>query len=306
MAIITCPECGGKLSSTVSACVHCGCVITVCPECNAACIGNQSECKNCGYQFQTVKKEAQQELPIKEEAKEKNCIQIYEQWKNENNYHKYVLDYSLIQIILSCASLLFIIIGLTCLGGENAWEVYHSTKKMIMFLVLSEIFAFGGQIASIVTDYQNPICFSRWIKTKKIDIKRKVEEYLSDNFAEKTQDLREKEIKIVKKIIRACVYEDLTLREKLKNKGIVSAIVLGIDTPFFPIIVANICKQIYTYGGFSFSQFSGWWLIGVFLAGLIFDVVLGIVYGKKEETSMDVWVKKNVPIGFDNWMKYCS
>ena len=51
MALTTCPECGGKLSTTVKNCIHCGCKITVCPECGMTLIGEPISCTECGYSF---------------------------------------------------------------------------------------------------------------------------------------------------------------------------------------------------------------------------------------------------------------
>ena len=49
MALITCPECGGKMSSTVDSCIHCGAKIKVCPECNELIVGDEVSCKKCGW-----------------------------------------------------------------------------------------------------------------------------------------------------------------------------------------------------------------------------------------------------------------
>lgn len=51
MALTTCPECGGKISTTVKNCIHCGCKITVCPECGMTLIGEPISCTECGYSF---------------------------------------------------------------------------------------------------------------------------------------------------------------------------------------------------------------------------------------------------------------
>lgn len=51
MALTTCPECGGKLSTTVKNCIHCGCKITFCPECGMTLIGEPISCTECGYSF---------------------------------------------------------------------------------------------------------------------------------------------------------------------------------------------------------------------------------------------------------------
>ena len=49
MAIVICPECNEKISSSVSQCVHCGAKITVCPECGKIYMDHPNTCAECGY-----------------------------------------------------------------------------------------------------------------------------------------------------------------------------------------------------------------------------------------------------------------
>lgn len=54
MAIIICPSCGGKISTTRTTCIHCGYKLEakkVCPECEESIDANASECPVCGYIF---------------------------------------------------------------------------------------------------------------------------------------------------------------------------------------------------------------------------------------------------------------
>ncbi len=69
MALITCPECGGQISSTVNNCVHCGAKIKVCPECGEFIVGENKQCSKCGYQL--VAK------PVVEKKNEKNTDSKY-------------------------------------------------------------------------------------------------------------------------------------------------------------------------------------------------------------------------------------
>lgn len=54
MAVVICPSCGGKVSTTRSTCIHCGYEFEakkVCPECDEQVDANASECPSCGYVF---------------------------------------------------------------------------------------------------------------------------------------------------------------------------------------------------------------------------------------------------------------
>ena len=60
MALIYCPECGEKISHTVTQCIHCGVKLQVCPECYQAYMEKVDRCSECGYKF-TQKENQQQE-----------------------------------------------------------------------------------------------------------------------------------------------------------------------------------------------------------------------------------------------------
>lgn len=52
MALITCKQCGGKVSDRAEKCPHCGCPIggvKHCTECNAVITENEAVCPNCGH-----------------------------------------------------------------------------------------------------------------------------------------------------------------------------------------------------------------------------------------------------------------
>ncbi len=70
MAIIICPSCGGKISSTRKTCSHCGYELKatkVCPECEETIEENTKECPVCGYEFDSASVENVPEAePVKE------------------------------------------------------------------------------------------------------------------------------------------------------------------------------------------------------------------------------------------------
>ena len=65
MALLECPECGGKVSDNATICPHCGCPIEqpqshgkVCPECGAKAMIHDAKCINCGYPFAKLVEDA--------------------------------------------------------------------------------------------------------------------------------------------------------------------------------------------------------------------------------------------------------
>ena len=85
MAILNCPECGEKISSTAKQCVHCGCKITVCSECGKVILGERGTCPDCGFKIDNEKKNDTTN-------KYGDLSEIVNEWKAENNLLAFVLN----------------------------------------------------------------------------------------------------------------------------------------------------------------------------------------------------------------------
>lgn len=58
MALTSCPECRGQVSTTLTQCPHCGKAIGVwgsCPECKGAITSEQESCRGCGFPLRAPK-----------------------------------------------------------------------------------------------------------------------------------------------------------------------------------------------------------------------------------------------------------
>lgn len=80
MAITNCPECNGKISTTVDQCIHCGCKLAHCPECGITVIQGVQACPECGAAIEApATPVAQAEAPAKE-----NIASLFNKWKQLN------------------------------------------------------------------------------------------------------------------------------------------------------------------------------------------------------------------------------
>ena len=74
MAIVICPSCGGKVSTTRTTCSHCGYDFEakkVCPECEESIDATARECPVCGYLFDSAGEKNQVEIKNPEETEER-------------------------------------------------------------------------------------------------------------------------------------------------------------------------------------------------------------------------------------------
>lgn len=56
MALVKCPDCNERVSSTAEKCVHCGCSLSVCPDCGKVSPGGTDFCSSCGFNFKKAEK----------------------------------------------------------------------------------------------------------------------------------------------------------------------------------------------------------------------------------------------------------
>ena len=127
MALITCPECGRKISDKATACPHCGCPVAgyiTCPECGKQVPETAITCPNCGFPFASNEEsicegrseELNNMIKKDDERIENNRLvdgekteNIKEQTENEENAQKKrerlikIIGYSFLVAILSIA-----------------------------------------------------------------------------------------------------------------------------------------------------------------------------------------------------------
>jgi len=203
MAIINCPECKEKISSTSNQCIHCGAKFRICNECGKTFTGEPRFCTECGYVFEKYKNEHTNNQssfildimpPVmfeKEKYKRSNehfspsvdtAGQVVEKWKNSNGFRKF-LNSKILSFLLSCISLLFLtIMFVSILNSSQTFNGYLETIKatVIITSILECIHLFWKKNKEIVliTDYL------AWSKRKSIDQKDIIQKTFSQDFSD--------------------------------------------------------------------------------------------------------------------------
>ncbi len=316
MSLITCPECGGQISSSVKQCIHCGCKIKVCSECGSIFTANVDECKECGFKF--TKKEIV-------ENKE-NCIDVYNKCKNSSLINKILLSNAInIAITLLVGLCLFI-----AYNKFKNWATgdpldgimnYEETKNtVIAFIVIGFI---SLSITFFIDNNDGLVSFNTintWLNINKTNLHLSIKNYLTNNnFASKTK----KELINDKKILDKCIdYEMLKnakYREKCKKKKIVSSIICVVLTIILATIVINFVKDKMQQILIDADAYKTMletsnteMIIMAILASLI--VVLFIwqsILLKSPKSAVVIrktkrkeFIKNNIPEGYDNYIKY--
>ena len=307
MAIIHCPECNEKISSTVSQCVHCGVKIAVCPECEKIYAEHPDKCSECGYVFneKTVKVE-------KHEKKEEvfTATELKRRWKSENPIH-YIVEYAdLVLTIIGFAFMAIALIkfsswskssGLDSLISAN--DIFDTTKTLY---VISAIFLILSEICKEIEPSLTSAMLSTWVGIKKISFLEAIKNTFSADYSKTVEEEREKSDKDLRSVIDTAFFSnDYLSRNKRIFSHAISAIIFTIsEILFFTFIIHNfeiifkaeiLKSEALGIDGWSFSMIENWWqpIVCVVL------VVVRYFYKKFVKGQMDKkrmeWFEKNLP-----------
>lgn len=165
MALISCPECGGKISSIANACVHCGCKITSCPECGKPYAGETEICSDCGFNFKKAN----------EIKTGKGFKGILDYWKANSPSDKFFSR--LIPIILAvigAAFIAFLIMSVTSvlrLGyNEDTTKLFKIGVSVTVSVIFSVIFFVLLIATNVLHSAFIPYRCGAWIRDNGIDV----------------------------------------------------------------------------------------------------------------------------------------
>lgn len=316
MALINCPECGEKISSTSTQCVHCGCSIKICPECNEVYKGDIAECEKCGFRF--VKSET-----TGESASKKNCIDAYNNWKSSGMN----VVFHLSSVIAFCIVLLGAILAIVAVVKFDKWinavgkddiealmntsDVKDSIKTLFVFdfllLAISEIY----RVCSRLLGSQS---LRKWFDDNGMDLSSSIKEYLSsNNFSIMTKQRLKGESAVIAKLIDAYMLGDIVYREKCRIRSIICCI-LNIGFSLLELIflfenLKNVMQKVVIYGlnglkELSWSDVTKWWMlivsiVGTIIIGLCLDDNANRLMKKRNE-----FVKCNMADVYANYSNY--
>ena len=311
MAIIHCPECNEKISSTVRQCVHCGVKIAVCPECEKIYTEHPNICTECGYVFSGNAKAEEEFRGTAPDVKRK--------WRTEKPFVYVIENVGFVCGILVYVWLFFATLRLVSWHANLAdleniaksEEIYATIKTFI------GLFAACWAIEKICDDIcptLNGALLGLWANIRKINLTEVIQTTFSADYREAVEKEKKSIFKDLKFIIYAAFLSNNYLE---KNKRLVNHavyIVFEIVACIFlgSFLVQNIelfmqaellKSDILNNSGWSISLIESWWkpIAGiVLLVGAFFyrELVLS-----KLEKQRDAWIQKTMPEHYENYKK---
>lgn len=311
MAIINCPECGEKISSTAKNCIHCGCEFLVCGECGNVVLGGTEECPQCGFLFQKTGQGA-----TKNKSEASSLAKVMETWGKEKPLVKYATAnlYPAIICLLFSAALLIVGVFTLLSWRLGSWEdlskIDNSISRQQSYFVFSAIFFVLSSLFTQGQLFLRANSLNRWVYEKKIDLLPLLKLELGRNYSGVTATEVADSYVSTLSAIRAKKYEtDYNAKQKEMKLVMLSVIGTGIAALlaaiFFVTNTEIIMRAFVLDANANWKEVVvNWWL-------LIFAVAVWVIKdfmcGRMDKAivnSDDAWVKKNLPDEFKNYEKY--
>lgn len=203
MALITCPECGNKISDNSGVCVHCGYRFKICPTCKNVCAENTPVCGACGHDFingygnvQNVSETNrsggsnamiydESKVPTAEEQemyKDPFACFVKSAPKGKSmKLLKKVTNYEFMQKFTIIFVLpVFIFFVMFMIKKDNVVELYNIFHIISLIMAITgSFFAFVLCVMKIIFNIKVSEIFVRWLKEKEFDTK-KVSDYAKE------------------------------------------------------------------------------------------------------------------------------
>ena len=335
MALIICPECGGKISSNSDNCIHCGYKFVVCPECEAVLKSDTTSCPECGFALNNVEKKSTENTNTKSNTTNSDASndtnyfnKTLSSWKAQSTkaafyYNKIITPIFTISFMLtslwSFITLFKWVItlkspnNLDSLSELKMWaNAPEIIKKTCLLVWISIVLSILVQL--IFTTYKKyllSVDFLEWATLKKIDPVLLVKQGLQIDFDKKqnVKDNLKDDLYIVSSSF--AYFNKATLKVKYYNTMIITTILYIASNIFVGLfITSNIKAYVQQFVAFSLvnppKKFT---LFGTFdfveWKFLIIAVVLFIVklILDKNKKSVDKailnWGKENLDSDYD-------
>ncbi|MBE7083411.1 MAG: zinc ribbon domain-containing protein [Clostridiales bacterium] len=304
MAILNCPECGEKISSTAKQCVHCGCKITVCSECGKVILGERGTCPDCGFKIDNEKKNDTTN-------KYGDLSEIVNEWKAENNLLAFVLNNLTFLALWGVSILLFIISIIYLISWKsgpatnllNIKDVLNTTKTLCIISAI--VYALSSML--YIFDFQT-YTFRSWAKRKNIDLKYYLEKALqtdTKNLSGESALIFNSNILLAEKSLRFS--NDLQSKMNEQKFSKIKFLLSTILTFFICFFIVNniesyLEKVFITWSvKFKLSDIVDFWMVIVALILYAIKYIVNKIYEKKENELQYKWIKNNLTEYYENF-----
>lgn len=316
MAIISCPECGGSISDTVKACIHCGCKINYCKECGSISVGDQSACETCGFVFggDTAATESASE----QKSEIKNTKELYQKWGFENSFigmiNKSYLVFAMLGVSILMAAIAVVKI-IKFFKGTNSLDALFAFPDNFSSIKTFVILAFGFYILfSAYDDIRGHIVCSnmeKWIAFNKVDTASIIRNSLSVDFAGMSVDEVGGYAGSIEAFVAADIYSKDILAKLKERRMLIGKIVLSsLSAVLLCIFIINNL-EIYMLNdivngskSFETSMIEKWWMLIGSALGFVVGKILGSNADKLSKGAADNWIKENAPEYAEVYEKY--
>lgn len=310
MAIISCPECQGKISDTVNQCIHCGAKIKICAECKSVYTDQVKTCSNCGYVFDDTDFAVSSET----KAEVKNSKELVSKWKNNVPFINVAFGFWNFLELGSSLFLLLAILKLT--GWSDPFEADSVLSGIKTYLVFAVVFFMVGASENLFAPSLKGMMMSNWCRSNGLNLKTAIINGIQTDFdAIPTKDA-ETELDYLGQCIKAEFYtNENASRSKLMGFRIASlAASLVPAILLYSFLTKNVeiymraelmKSDILNIPGFEFSMIENWWL--VIAAAVIYIVIVPMLkkYVKSiEEAAIESWFVQSFPEHEALYQKY--
>lgn len=316
MAIINCPECNEKISSTVNQCVHCGVKITVCPECEKIYTEHPGICQDCGYVFnkETVYYQSESTKEQKLTAPE-----LRKNWKADNLLHT-IIEYSnTVLSVLVWGMIVFIFIrffswvaSLSTLESMLAADGVQDTINTC--IVICTIFIISQQIVKEIKPTVTSTMLATWSSAKGISLLDVIKNTFSKDGNKVVKSEKEKNDKDLRMVINAAFLSSnyLDKNSQIIFHTVVSFFICVSDIIMCAFVLHNIeiamkeWLKVAMYGGegWKFSMIENWWQFIVFFSLLLVQIMCKEIINTIMDKKRIQWFEKTMPLESKENKKY--
>ena len=321
MAILNCPECHEKISSTASTCVHCGAPIVVCPECQTPYVKGIEVCAECGYEFKKhVDSKPEATQPVEDEkapAKDKTP-KITAAELNDSCKKFSFLDLLEVLCLLAYGLWIWLFYALKNWsdGTMAMLESFEDTRDMATTLL---VIALALMLADIVlrsvnkrSDFQLRIDMA---KTKKLSLQQVAENTLDVDYKKKNHEYADDQADGLSEILNAELYQnDPASKKRFYNWTTISIFLrlitcvllfLFIDHNVDIYMQAELLKSdLLNIPGGSLDAVEKWWMPVVAVIVEIINKTYTRITKKSSAKQRREWVSKQFPEKLPVYDKY--
>ena len=319
MAIVQCPECGGKVSTEAKMCVHCGCELSFCKECGAVFAGQINVCTECGSTIGKARYTSEQGEGFSGDSTRglPGVRKIYRKWEAESG----IKIYNTCRVLSFWLAIISAVIGLILFITANEWGFDYPTMRSIMItmfvlataFVLIRILLDNPGVATLFASSK----LSKWLGSRNIKLDNLVVDVMnSEGKNVFSSDIYSRNM--AANIFAAKAMEsDYVVKNTFMNTCIISGVIAAASSIFaglflmlnlseFSKIVCLSNLETFLFSAFKFSMIEHWWMIIVSVIAFIGCHFYNNYASFIRKRAIDDWFNKNFLEYREEYAKYVS